>query len=58
MRYEKKFIDLGGSRAVIIPDQWVIMAEKKFAKKMFGVILEVNNEEIEIKPMWEDEVDE
>ncbi len=55
MRYEKKFINFGASRAVIIPDQWIIMAEKKFAKKMFGVVLEVNNEEIEVTPMWESE---
>ena len=54
MRYEKKFIDLGGSNAVIIPDQWVRMAEKGAGKKMLGVVLEVNNEEIEITPMWEE----
>ncbi len=54
MKYEKKFIDLGGSNTVVVPDQWVKMAEKESGRKMFGVLLEVNNLEIRMTPMWEE----
>jgi len=57
MRYEKKFINFGASRAVIIPDQWIKSLEKEHSEKMSGVYLDVNSE-IKINPMWEEEEDE
>ncbi len=57
MRYEKKFINFGASKAVIIPDQWIKSLEKEQNKKMSGVYLDVNLE-TKISPMWEGEENE
>ena len=54
MKYEKRFIDLGGTNAIIIPNQWIKSAEKEHDKKMLGVTLEVNSEIISVTPLWEE----
>lgn len=55
MRFEKKLIDLGGTKAIILPKAWYVAIKRKYNKELKMVYLDVNDEKIEITPMWEEE---
>jgi len=61
MVWHKKFINLGGASAVVIPAIWIKSEELIHHKKMRGVYIELvrisdeGSEDIRISPMWENE---
>jgi len=56
MIIEKKLINLGGTKAVILPKAWYTGLSKLHGKKLTKVNLDVNNDTITITPNWEDEL--
>ncbi len=54
--HEKKVVEFGGNKAVILPKPWYVALSEKYPDKvLIGVYLDTNDEEIRITPMWEDE---
>jgi len=56
MIIEKKLINLGGTKAVILPKVWYTGLSKRHGKKVTKVNLDVNKDTITITPNWEDEL--
>jgi len=55
MRFEKKLISLGGTKAVILPKAWYTELGRKTGKVLTMVHLDVTDEEIRITPAWKEE---
>lgn len=53
--WQKKFHQVGGTKMIIIPKEWIDAEERRSGKKMTGVHLVMLNGEIELTPMWEEE---
>ena len=58
MKFKKKFQNIGGTKGVIIPKEWYTELSEKYPdKKLIGVHMHVNDEEIQLIPMWEEDDD-
>lgn len=53
MRIEKKVVEFGGTKAVILPKPWYTELKRRYGKELTMVYMDVNDEEIRITPMWE-----
>ena len=53
LRYHKKFIKFGNSRAIIVPMAWIKDLERQYDNHMIGTHLDVNSAIIKFTPMWD-----
>jgi len=54
VRIEKKLINLGGTKAVILPKDWYDDIKRRYGKELTMVYLDVDGDEITITPSWEE----
>lgn len=51
----KRFQKVGRTKMIIIPKTWIDAGERRAGKEMSGVHLDMLDDTITLKPMWEKE---
>jgi len=55
MRVKKKLINLGGTKAVILPRAWFTDLKRRYGATLTAVYLNIDDDIILITPAWEEE---